>query len=339
MTKFRPLAVASMLICLVSALMPSPASAQYTAAPLRFEKDPSQTLFTNGHLDLGLNVGTTGLGLELSTPITDWVRVRAGVNWIPPINFPMHFDVTTFGGSESLSGSQIERLQEILEWYDLDVQSSVQMDAKPSMADFKFLVDFSPIPDYRDWHVTVGFYYGSHRIGKAVNSPEGGAAMAAMKMYNRLYEYFINDEFFDGPPPGFENTGMTLSPDVGMEMKEKFERYGRMGIHVGNFKDGTPYYMEPNRKAMAEARCYVNRFKPYLGIGYNTCPTSDNRLRIGFDAGVLFWGGTPDIINQEGVNMTRDLVDVQGKVGSYLSFVKALKVLPAISFKISYTLF
>ncbi len=320
-------------------LMSATASAQFTEAPLRFEQDPDKVFFRNGHLDLGLNVGTAGIGLELSTPVTDWMRVRAGFNWMPPFNFPMNFDVTTFGGTEDITSENMDRLQEIMDFYHMHVDEKVKMNATPTMFDGKLLIDFSPIPDYREWHVTAGFHIGGKRIGKATNDAFDAASMVVINVYNRMYDYFTEHEFFDTPLPGTESTDFTISIPVGLELAEKFERYGRMGIHIGDFKDGTPYYMEPDEYAQVSANCYTNVFKPYLGIGYNGCPTSDKRLRIGFDAGVLFWGGTPDVIAHDGVNMTKDLVNVKGKVGDYLRFVKGLKVLPTVSFKISYTLF
>ena len=70
MIRFRPFHFAAIILGLLSLAAPSEAGAQYTSAPLRFEKDPTQTFFSNGHLELGLDVGTTGLGLELATPAT-----------------------------------------------------------------------------------------------------------------------------------------------------------------------------------------------------------------------------------------------------------------------------
>ncbi|MDE5954108.1 MAG: hypothetical protein K2G72_05450, partial [Duncaniella sp.] len=45
------------------------------------------------HLDVGVSVGSTGLGLDLSTHVTDYVRVRAGVDFTPHIAFPMSFSL------------------------------------------------------------------------------------------------------------------------------------------------------------------------------------------------------------------------------------------------------
>lgn len=342
MIRFRPFHFAAILLGLLSLAVPSEAGAQYTSAPLRFEKDPTQTFFSNGHLELGLDVGTTGLGLELATPVTDWMRVRAGFNWMPTFSIPMSFNVMTFGGTETINSSNFERLQELLGQYNLHIDKTADMIAKPTMIDFKFLVDFSPIPDNRDWHVTAGFFVGNKRIGDAINRTNEASTMVGINMYNAMYEWFTEGKFWNEPLPGVSNADGTpfhLDPELGMKQAEKFLRYGRMGMHMGDFKDGKPYYMEPDEYGQVMARCNATVFKPYLGIGYNGCPTSNKRLRIGFDAGVLFWGGSPDVITHDGVNMTKDLVNIPGKVGDYIGFIRALKVLPNVSFKISYTLF
>ena len=114
MIRFRPFHFAAIILGLLSLAAPSEAGAQYTSAPLRFEKDPTQTFFSNGHLELGLDVGTTGLGLELATPVTDWMRVRAGFNWMPTFSIPMSFNVMTFGGTETINSSNFEHLQGLL---------------------------------------------------------------------------------------------------------------------------------------------------------------------------------------------------------------------------------
>ena len=44
------------------------------------------------NLDLGVTLGTDGIGLDLSTPvIKNWVNVRAGFTYMPRVNATMHF--------------------------------------------------------------------------------------------------------------------------------------------------------------------------------------------------------------------------------------------------------
>ena len=43
-------------------------------------------------LDLGVTLGTDGIGVDLSTPvIKNWMNVRAGFKYMPRVNVTMHF--------------------------------------------------------------------------------------------------------------------------------------------------------------------------------------------------------------------------------------------------------
>ena len=52
------------------------------------------------------------------------------------------------------------------------------------------------------------------------------------------------------------------------KLADRFIRYGRMGMHVGDFDDGVPYMMEPGDDGMVRAEVKTNAFKPYFGLGY-----------------------------------------------------------------------
>ncbi len=97
--------------------------------------------------------------------------------------------------------------------------------------------------------------------------------------------------------------------------------------------------MEPDTDGSVSAKAYTNRFKPYLGFGYSGAIDKEKRWNVGVEAGALFWGGAPDVINHDGVNMTKDLDNIRGRVGDYMKIVKALPVYPVIDFKINYTFF
>jgi hypothetical protein len=105
-------------------------------------------------------------------------------------------------------------------------------------------------------------------------------------------------------------------------------------------KAGDPYLMEPNEHSMVTARVKVNSFKPYLGFGYEGRLLKNNdRYRIGFDCGALFWGGTPDIITHDGTNLAKDVTGISGKVGDYVDLIKGVKVFPVLNLKITRRLF
>lgn len=284
------------------------------------------------NLEAAFTLGTTGLGLEFATPVTKWARLRVGFDGIPKINLPLDFDVSTYSGEDAGEGeNHFDKVKDImLDITGEEMDESVRMNTKPNIYNFKLLVDVYPFQNDRRWHVTAGLYFGSSTIGRAVNDKRETNSLVAMNLYNRIYDKM---EASQGNDPLFGD--IYISP----ETYERMMQYGRVGIHLGDFKDGTPYYMTPETNGTVSAVAYANSIKPYLGFGFASPVDKQQRLNLGFEAGVLFWGGSPDIMLPDGVNMTKDLKDIRGKVGTYVNFMKALIVYPAVSFRISYTIF
>lgn len=293
------------------------------------------------NLELGVTAGTTGIGFEIASPVTEWAKVRAGFDFTPSFDVPMHFGITTYTDGAVNSGNfeKIKNLMYSLSGYEMD--DVIDVNGSPKMTNFKFLVDLYPLRD-KHWHFTVGFYSGPKRIATAINTMTEMPSLLAIGMYNRLYDYAINDGFIDNPI----YNDIYLDPDQADMLKEKLQSYGRIGIHIGDYnkdvnghKKGDPYYMEPGKDGTVKAKAYVNSFKYYLGFGYGGAMSKDKRWNVSFDAGAMFWGGSPKVINHEGVDMASDLENVRGKVGDYLEIIDALKVYPVINVKFSYTFF
>lgn len=288
------------------------------------------------HLDASFTLGTAGIGLELQTPVTEWARLRAGVEWIPSFKLPLNFDLASL--SDNGESTDVSHIQEMVkDMMGLDMHDNITMDAKPNMLNFKLLVDVFPFRNNRHWHFTAGFYLGSPVVGRAKNSGADTQTLVGVNIYNRAYRYFTSPDFdpFNVPV----GNGYYLDPELALEYHDKFERYGSVGINIGDFKDGKPYLMQPTKDGRVAAKAVTNNFRPYLGFGYSSTVDRARRLSLGFEAGVLFWGGAPEIILHDGVNMNKDLENVRGKVGDYLDFMKALPVYPVVSFKLSYNLF
>ncbi len=284
------------------------------------------------NLNVAFTLGTTGLGLEVAAPVTKWARLRVGFDGIPKVNLPMNFDVATYAGEDGdQTENNFDKVKDImLDITGEEMDESVRMNAKPNIYNFKLLVDVYPFQNDRRWHVTAGVYFGSSVIGRAINDKRETNSLVAMNLYNRIFDKM---EASGGNDPLFGD--IYISP----ETYDKMMRYGRVGIHLGDFKDGTPYYMTPETNGTVSAVAYANSVKPYLGFGFASPVDKDRRLDLGFEAGVLFWGGSPDVVLPDGVNMTTQLKDIRGKVGTYVNFMKALKVYPAVCFRISYTIF
>lgn len=306
------------------------------SAKLSKEEGPlsDRSWFKRNHvfdgLDVAFTAGTAGLGLEVQTPVTRWANLRLGLDGMPQFKVPLDFEISTY--AEGKVSNNFEKIKELM--YKItgdEMHETVKMNCRPKMLNFKFLVDVYPFQNNRHWHFTAGFYLGSSRIASALNDADETNTLVAMNIYNRFYDRLEKYGYEDEPIYG----------DVYLS-KERYEElmsYGRMGIHIGDFKDGRPYYMTPASNGTVSARAYANRFKPYLGFGYSGAIDKEKRWNVGVEAGVLFWGGAPQIILHDGVNMNKDLKNVKGKVGDYLDLVKALPVYPCVSFKLSYSIF
>ena len=290
-------------------------------------------IFNN--FEASATIGSTGIGLEAATPITKWTKIRVGVAWLPRFNVPIDFSIDTY--SDGLPSNSFQHVQELVyNLTGLEINSELVMIGQPYLLNFKLLLDVYPFQKDRRWHFTVGFFYGNNVIANAHNKYREKPTLVGLNIYNRAYEYFSNvTDIYDVPIGG----GNYLDPSKVKDLKERFSRYGRMGINVGNFKDGTPYIMEPAPDGSLSAKAYVHKFKPYLGAGYTSNLDKTGKWKIGVEAGVLFWGGIPDVIDQNHVNMSKELINVYGKVGAYLRVFRSLPVYPAIEFKISYSLY
>ena len=284
------------------------------------------------HLDFGVSAGTTGLGFDLALPIYDRFRVRAGFSFVPKFDKTINFGIDGTGDYEDKEQflDKFEQISnKISDLTSLKVENNVDMIGTPSFCNGSMLVDFYPIKK-NAFRVTAGFYWGKSKIASACNSAEDMSTLLGATMYNQFYEKIENGE----PVIGDD---IYLSP----ELEEKFLEIGRIGFHVGDrVDDGTPYMMEPGVDSTVKVDVYANSFKPYLGVGYGGKLSKKSYApSLEFDAGMLFWGGTPEIITHDGTNLAKDVVNVGGKVGRYVNAIKAVKVYPVLNLRLSFPLF
>ena len=98
--------------------------------------------------------------------------------------------------------------------------------------------------------------------------------------------------------------------------------------------------MDPDENCMVKVDMKVNTFKPYLGIGYDgRMLKNEDRLKIGFDAGIMLWGGTPHLITHDGTDLIHDVEHIPGKVGNYVGIIKQFKVFPLLNLRLAYNIF
>ena len=311
----------------------------------------AQNMFN--HLDLGVTLGTTGIGLDAAMPVGDYVKLRTGFEVMPRFNYDMNFGVESFDGTgTSIDQSTFNRMADVL--YGLTgfkVDQNVTMKGKPTMWNFKFMVDVYPFKNNKHWHFTAGFHWGPSKIAEAVNAQEDSPSLFAVGMYNHIYDVAYADWVLDIPTPLIE-TETTGAVYMDPSMEKTILSMGRMGIPIGKYshemtdaqgnihKKGETYYMQPNENSMVSVDARTNSFKPYLGVGYEGRLIKGNdNYKIGFDAGLMFWGGTPSIITHDGTDLVHDVEDINGKVGDYVKLIKGVKAFPVLNLRITRRIF
>jgi len=311
------------------------ANAQQTSFPT-----PKNEHNIFNHLDLSLTAGTTGIGLDLASPLGDYLQLRAGYSIMPRFEYRTTFEVQV-GQDASSSKAKFSRLQGLLEGVTgKKVDEKVDMIGKPTYHNFKFLIDVFPFKNNKHWHFTAGFFWGPSKIATAYNPTEEMSSLLAVSIYNNLYEKAINRQPFVTFQMDGQSYVWTDDPEFLDVLEEKFTQLGRMGVRIGDYKDGTPYIIEPDENSMVKADVRVNAFKPYIGFGYGGRLIKGNdKYKVSFDVGAMFWGGTPSVIAHDGVDFAKDIENIPGKVGSYVRLVKAVKVFPVLEFRLTRTLF
>ena len=92
------------------------------------------------HLSAGVSFGTTGIGIELAAPVSEYVQLRAGYSFMPKLSYKDDFDYKHKGQTKQ-----------------------TEVEAKLNMGDVKLLADIYPFPK-STFHATAGFYVGKSEI-------------------------------------------------------------------------------------------------------------------------------------------------------------------------------
>lgn len=311
----------------------------YSQSASSFSKMKHNRLFQ--HFDASVSLGSTGIGVEVISPIGNYVNIRAGFDFIPRFTYHMNFGVQV-GDDPELSEIKFQRLSGLLEGFTgFKVDNQIEMIGKPTMNNFKFLVDVFPIKNNKKFHVTAGFYFGSSQIAKAYNVTEDMPSLMSVKIYNNIYDKIMRGE------PIYKDTYLDY------DLEEKILNYGRMAICLGNYSHdiydtdgnlihakGDYYMMEPDENSMCKANVNVNSFKPYLGVGYGgRLIKNTDKYHFAVDCGVLFWGGSPNIVTHDGTDFAKDVDLFDGKVGDYVDLLKGFKIYPVLNIRFIKTLF
>lgn len=309
------------------------------------------------HLDISGTIGTTGIGLDLSAQFNDYLRMRVGGSYMPRFHYVTDFGIEV-GDDKEKSDERFKDLSKKLEeMTGFKVDRTIDMRGAANFNNFRVMVDVFPFKR-KNFYVTAGFYAGGSKVAKAVNTTEDMPSLMAASiynnMYNKIWQYMEGDGTYGTDSEGKPHTSLFMGVELSPDQYQHILDIGKMGMPLGCFKGlyetdedgnilmdkkgnpkGKSYKMEPDENSMVSATAIVNKFRPYVGLGYVHPIGKAEKWNMGFDAGVIFWGGSPKLKTHDGTDMVHDIVGLTGKIGKYTDVVRALHVFPTLNFTLS----
>ena len=321
-------------------------------APVNAQEKEDKNILN--HMSGAVTAGTAGIGIDLSMPIGDKVRVRAGYTFVPSVKTTMHFGLTeektgssssgTTGGNTNgkISKERFLRYKNAfgaLTGYELS--RSVAVYGRPTMQNGKLLVDVFPFRN-KKWSLTGGIFFGPRSIARAYNTTEAMPLLLSVGMHNHLVSEakrtmeqtggkmgYITITGVDNDGVAYEYPLIIAGPESDLPMD--LSKRKLMGFQLGD------YFLTPDEDGMVKATAKTDPIRPYLGFGYGDYePRGDKKYGVMLECGLLWWGGTP-VVDCYGTDLATQ--HVKGSVGGYINVIKALKVFPVINIRISRRLF
>lgn len=308
------------------------------------------------NFDVSITGGSMGIGIEAATKISDLFRLRAGVSTMPHWKRDMDFEVRVgdeaarqYDSNGNRVESKFDRLRtrmKDLTGYDVDDQ--IVMEGRPKYWNTKLILDITPFTN-KHWYVSAGFYLGNKLFADAEVSKYDMTTMLAVGLYNNMYLKAMNNE------PFITYNNQDVYND---QLADRLRSYGRMQYLIGYMKgSGEPCYADPDENGIIKVKAHVNKFKPYIGFGYQgRLSKAEPQWQVGFDAGMLFWGGKPHVYTdrtimveeedpetgatrysyrKERIDMARDLKNYPSNIKDKMNLLKSLVVMPVLDVKIT----
>lgn len=278
------------------------------------------------HMAVGVEVGTTGIGFELAAPVTDYVQVRAGVNFIPTVKVK---DIAVdISASESdwnnaknmakdlndnykqyLSAEDQKRVEGFSQYFNSNLPHDVLINGEVGMTNFKFLVDLYPLKGI--FHLTAGVYAGKSQLVEAYTT--------------NCQDQFKALTYFNQNLANQTITARTPLGDVAHTFGKK------LGAEMGD------YLLEPNGDH-ARGVIKVGGVKPYVGLGFGRAVPQKHRLAFNFDLGAMFWGSPKVFVDQPRGEVQLEETGVDGD-GGVIKTISKLSVYPCMTFRLTGRIF
>lgn len=273
------------------------------------------------HVGVGVELGTTGIGFEVSAPITNHFQVRAGYNFMPVTKVKdIKVDISSNAAQWNDIKTQVNTLSQYVndarlnefnnKYMQSELPDKVMIDGKLNMNNFKFLVDFFPFKK-SSFRITAGFYAGKSQFVDAYTT-NCQNQLSAITYYNQN----LAGEHFSATYNG-QTYSYTFPEKIGAKLGD--------------------YLIEPNGE-QAKAYIKVNGFKPYLGIGFGRA-IPKKRVGVAFDLGVQFWGTPKIYVDQpDGQLEIKENSKIDGG-GDIIKTISKVAAYPCLSLRINGRIF
>jgi len=265
-----------------------------------------KTVAAFSNLSLGVEFfSTTGLGLEIATPLSPNFALRGGVSMLPvsynttfgaPVDQSILSDINNAINSQPQIASILT--QKGLPSRAEDISTDVNATASLNLINGKVLVDYYPSAKHA-FHITAGVYIGSSELIKVK-----GEMNQAVDILNVLKDNGVKD-----------NNGVDFIDRSYVVDQEK--GYQITGKDINNITGSVK----------------INTVKPYLGLGFGRA-IPKSHLGVAFEIGA-FYQGTPALKS--------DSPDIQNLINGELSglteVLNKLSIYPVVSLKLNFRLF
>ncbi|MCL2597431.1 MAG: hypothetical protein FWD66_07195 [Paludibacter sp.] len=259
-----------------------------------------QTFSAFNHFSTGIEISTTGFGLEVATPLSPNFIIRGGFS-ILPYKYNASFEL-------NVSQSILDKIDEaVIEHPDIvdilqqkglptraeNISRDINTNASLKMANGKLLVDYYPSIK-SSFHISAGVYFGSGDILKVK-----GKMDEATNVLNVLKDYadvdYFNETYVIDESKGYQLSGKDI-----MDLQGKLK---------------------------------VNPVKPYIGLGFGRA-IPVRRVGVNFEIGAIYQG-TPKLISSS-ANIQK-LID--NELSDISAVLKRISLYPVVSVKLYVKIF
>lgn len=257
----------------------------------------AQDNFSRGifnHVGLNAGVGTEGISVSVAAPVTNFLEVEAGVNFMPSFSSLLEGDVETSGkGSINVDGRD----------FDINYRGNVTINGDLSRTTVNLKANVYP-------------FGGNSKFFVAAGLSMGGGTIAEISGHSASLENYIN-EFPNKLPEEFRDK-------LPADYKEQIRK--QIAAKVADY-DVT---FDEHYNAYGEIR--VNSVRPYLGLGFGRL-VPKNRIGVRFEAGCQFMGNMKVYQDGKEVNISKALNDA-GADDDISKFINDFTVYPVIKLSI-----